>query len=266
MLQYWGNSYGFGVASGYDADAQDYINRVIAADVAAGNSSGLEVGVQNAINTFVVACKADSIWSLLDTACIPMGARTLAGALVPLVGATPTNNGFTPADYNRKTGLGGGTSKFLAHNHTIPTGRQNNTHASVYLSATTATIEKELIMVGVEASPPFARIYYSGTGPTWLASTCMDGTFSQDTNRNGNSTGLKGVSRNNSSSYILRSGGTNYTITVPSLAYSTPITGGKVLSDGNSARVQWYSIGQALTLSTLEAKLATLASSISSAF
>jgi hypothetical protein len=249
------------VAGGYDTDAQTYITAVEAAD-----GQSLETATKDAINAFVVGCKADGIWNLLDTACIPMGARTLAGALVPLVGATPTPNDFTSTDYNRKTGLRGGTSKFIVHNHIVPTGRQNNVHVSVYLSATTATLNKELIVVGAYASPPFARIFYSGSGPTWLACTCMDGTFSQDANRNGNSTGLKGVSRNNSSSYILRSGGTDYTITVSSLAYSAAITGGQVLSDGNNARIQWYSIGQALTLSTLEARLATLASSISSAF
>jgi hypothetical protein len=96
----------------YDTDAQVYISAVEAAD-----GQGLEDGVKNAINSFVLGCKADGIWSAIKASCILAGARTLSGALVPLVGAAPTNNNFVSGDYNRKTGLiGNGTSKYLNSN------------------------------------------------------------------------------------------------------------------------------------------------------
>ena len=41
------------VAASYSAAAQDYINRVIAADAAAGNSLGLESGVKDAYAAFI---------------------------------------------------------------------------------------------------------------------------------------------------------------------------------------------------------------------
>ena len=99
----------------FDADAQDYITRVETADGAA-----LEEGVKTAINNFVVGCKADGIWTAIKASCILAGARTLAGALVPLVGPAPTNFNFVSDDYNRKTGLvGNGSTKYLNTNFKI---------------------------------------------------------------------------------------------------------------------------------------------------
>jgi hypothetical protein len=95
----------------YDADASAYILAVEAAD-----GQTLEPATRSAINKFVVGCKADGIWTAIKASCILAGARTLAGALIPLVGTAPTNNGFIGigTDYVRKTGLvGNGTSKSL---------------------------------------------------------------------------------------------------------------------------------------------------------
>ena len=107
---------------GYDADAQAYITAVETAD-----GQALETAVKDAINAFVVGCKADGIWNAIKASCILAGARTLNGVLVPLAGAAPTNNGFVGAgtDYNRKTGLlGNGSSKWLNSN------RNNNNYRS----------------------------------------------------------------------------------------------------------------------------------------
>jgi hypothetical protein len=79
------NPYRFGVA--YDADAQAYITAVETAD-----GQALETGVRDAINAFVVGCKADGIWNAIKASCILAGARTLTGALVPLVGTAPTTS------------------------------------------------------------------------------------------------------------------------------------------------------------------------------
>ena len=108
----WIDSGRFAVAaSAYDTDAQTYITAVEAAD-----GQSLETATKDAINAFVVGCKADGIWSAIKASCILAGARTLAGALVPLVGSAPTNvNGnFVSGDYNRKNGLAGnGSTKSL---------------------------------------------------------------------------------------------------------------------------------------------------------
>jgi hypothetical protein len=62
-----------------DPDARDYLSRVAAAD-----GAGVEVGIANAIEQFILGCKADSTWDAIQASCILCGARTLSGALVPL--------------------------------------------------------------------------------------------------------------------------------------------------------------------------------------
>jgi len=89
----------------------------------------VEVGVANAINDFIVGCKADGIWSAIKASCILMGARTLSGALTPLKGGAPTNvsNNFVSADYNRKTGLkGDGSVKRLTVSSLSGIGQDDN--------------------------------------------------------------------------------------------------------------------------------------------
>jgi len=112
----------------YDTDAQAYISAVETED-----GQGLEDGVKNAINSFVLGCKADGIWTAIQESCILAGARTLTGALIPLKGSAPTNNGpFVTDDYNRTTGLvGNGSSKFLSTAKLINTLTGSNSHAAV---------------------------------------------------------------------------------------------------------------------------------------
>jgi hypothetical protein len=91
------------VSATYDTDAQTYITAVEAAD-----GQGLETATRDAINTLVLALKANSIWTNAAQLLLHCGPRTLTGALVPLKGANPTNVGgnFTTSNYNRKNGLG----------------------------------------------------------------------------------------------------------------------------------------------------------------
>ena len=121
------------LAKGYDgftddADATDYLAAVQAAD-----GQVLEPAVRLAVNSFVKGCKADGIWTAIKASCILAGARTLAGALVPLVGAAPTNFNFVSGDYNRKTGLvGDGSTKYLDSNRYANAELQNSRHLAVY--------------------------------------------------------------------------------------------------------------------------------------
>jgi hypothetical protein len=92
----------------FDPDAAAYIALVEAAD-----GQWLEAATKIAINTLVVALKSAAVWTITSQLLLPCGARTLAGALIPLKGKAPTNgNGsesgatvFTSSNYNRKTGL-----------------------------------------------------------------------------------------------------------------------------------------------------------------
>jgi hypothetical protein len=99
----------------FDADAAAYLRAVEAAD-----GQALETPVKRAVDDFFRGCKADGIWDAIKASCILCGARTLAGALVPL-GWYGTDQHFVDADYNRETGLvGNGSSKYL------DSGREND--------------------------------------------------------------------------------------------------------------------------------------------
>jgi hypothetical protein len=251
------NPYRF--APAYDPDAQDFINRVIAADVAAGNTSGLEVGVQNAYNAFVVGCKADGIWSAIKASCILAGARTLVGALVPLVGTAPTNFFFVAGDYNRKTGLvGNGTTKYLNSNIAPSALPQNSGHACVHVS-TAATFGAYL---GAFSTTSTGWQVYSGAGFR-LNSASSVGTLSQP------SAGFIGINRESSTELIARVNGNNTsqasTSTAPSTSNIFIFARNFTNPDYANARLAFYSIGEFLNLALLDARVTTLVNAIAAA-
>ena len=115
----------------YDTDAGNYIQAVEVAD-----GQALEPATRQAINNFVIGCKQDGIWNAIKASCILSGARTLNGALQPLVGTAPTNVGglFVSGDYTRKTGLvGDGSTKYLDSNRNNNADPQNSKHLAVYI-------------------------------------------------------------------------------------------------------------------------------------
>ena len=67
-----------------DPDALTYLAAVAAAD-----GAPVEVGVATAVDDFFKGCKADGTFGALKAACLLCGARTLAGALVPLKNEGP---------------------------------------------------------------------------------------------------------------------------------------------------------------------------------
>jgi hypothetical protein len=250
----------FGNAPFFDADALSYIRRVEQAD-----GLPLEAGVKVAYNEFITCCKTLGIWNAIKASCILAGARTLAGALVPLVGTAPTNNNFVTADYNRKTGLvGDGSTKYLAANYTYPSGLQNNCHASVWESGSTTS-----------------GVYFGAADDT------ASGTFISAVNKSSRhynssisafipttfgTTGIQGVSRSSESSYSYRSavGGTqtasiaSAVLTLPSFSIfrrNRPTTA----DNYSNARLAFYSIGESINLQILETEVTQLINNISNA-
>jgi len=67
-----------------DADAIDYLSRMATAD-----GAGVETGVAVAVDAFITDSKALGVWDSIRSSCILAGARTLAGALVPLKNEGP---------------------------------------------------------------------------------------------------------------------------------------------------------------------------------
>lgn len=253
-------------AAAEDADAAAYLNAVEAAD-----GQDLEAAVRAAINDFVVGCKADGIWTPIKASCILAGARTLNGALVPLVGSAPTNNNFVPADYNRKTGLkGNGTTKWLNTNRLQTEAGRDNQHGAIWVSDTALTGTVDALSVGGSTASYFG-IGYSGTSDDVFLRNQGNGSVLPNRGTGTNRfIGAQRASttmtvRYNYEDFTLASG-TNANIAQPFTLYayrgsSSPNT----VSRFTNARLSFYSIGEAINFTSLESRVATLMTALNSA-
>jgi hypothetical protein len=247
-----------------DADAIAYIAAIEAAD-----GSALEPATATAIVNFVAGCKSDGIWTAIKACCILAGARTLAGALVPLVGTAPTNNGFSGADYNRKTGLkGNGTSKYLNSNRANSLDPQNNCHVSVWKSDAISG-----------ANPYFIGSSTSGyavnktVGQFGMYSNSSDSFADSLTGGVSSAQGLHGNSRDGSNSVnFIRPESSN--VEPRTRASTTPPTFSIHIFGVNhagspsaytSSAISFYSIGESLNLLLLRNRVSTLLSAYSAA-
>jgi hypothetical protein len=231
-----------------DADAAAYITAVETADAQA-----LENGVKVAIDNFVLGCKADGIWSAIKASCILAGARTLTGALVPLVGTAPTNVGpFVSGDYNRKTGLvGNGSTKYLNSNRNNNADPQDSNHNALW--ATT---------IGINAliGPSVSTTGINSISPTATRNRNLDGEGLAVV------PGFTGISRGSASSYSQRTGGQSFTQTRTSQSPD----GGNIrvfsFTDFPSThRLAFYSIGESLNLALLDTRVSTLINAFAAA-
>jgi len=241
-----------------EPEAVSYVAAVEAAD-----GQELEHGVARAINDFVLGCKTDGIWDAIKASCILAGARTLAGALVPLVGTAPTNYNFVAGDYNRETGLvGDGSTKYLDSNRNNNADPQNSNHNAVYVqTAATATAA----YLGVTTGS-------GGTGTNDLGRSAYIFFRNRNTIASGvgspDATGLIGVSRQVPSSYIRRVSGLN---TPHPQVSETPNNGNiSIFATGAggypaNARLTFYSIGESLDLALLDTRVSNLITAIGAA-
>jgi hypothetical protein len=244
-------------------EALEYLRLVELAD-----GQALESGVRDAVIAFVAGCKDDGIWSAIKASCILAGARTLAGALVPLAGTAPTNNGFIGigTDYVRKTGLkGNGTSKYLNANRVANAESSlNSKHISVYatehhtrnatrcdLGTIASTQGSELVAT---TTARFFRVNIDSPADTYsISDTSTDA-------------GFWGASRTSSTTVTGRYNNINTFLTgVPSA--SAPLETRIFSRDGNfsDARLAFYSIGEALDLAMLDARVTTLVNAFAAA-
>ena len=240
-----------------DPDARDYIRRVEAAD-----GQSLEPSVQRAIDAFVRGCKADGIWNAIKASCILAGARTLSGALVPLVGTAPTNNNFVSGDYNRRTGLlGDGSTKYLSSNRNNNADTQNNKHLSAFVTTKPTLTGRDIISSG------------SGSGHSRLTGSTSDSlaaTINTSVQYVGSSAVVNfiGATRDSSAEFRVRENGQTSTVTaVSSTTQNAVISVFNRASASNytDARIAFYSIGQSLGLGLLDARVTDLMNAIGAA-
>lgn len=239
----------------YDSDAQAYMTAVENAD-----GQELESGVKEAINTFVLGCKSDGIWDAIKASCILAGARTLSGAIQPLVGTAPTNYNFVSGDYDRKTGLvGDGATKYLDSNRNNAADPQNDNHNAVFLVSNATN--NVLMGAGIGSAGPNV-LFASGTTRN-RANTTVAGAAS--------SGGFFGMSRASSSGYSVRVNGVNAVNSEPSISiygfnvYVFARNNGGNAETFSPDRISFYSIGEALDLALLDSRVSTLISQIGAA-
>jgi hypothetical protein len=236
-----------------DPDAIIYINNVEKAD-----GENLEYDTAKAIHDFVVGCKADGIWNAIKASCILAGARTLNGALVPLVGTAPTNFNFASGDYNRKTGLvGNGSTKYLDTNRANASDPQDSSHNASYV---TFSGSGAIISAGLTTA---ANNIFDDGGTVFVR------------NRSGSPQtvsrpiiGFVGHSRSSSTSFSIR---TNGATTSPNIASLAPTVANVVVFQRNNAlfsshRLAFYSIGESLDLALLDARVTDLINAFGAAF
>ena len=229
----------------YDEDAGNYIQAVEAADTQA-----LEPATRKAINNFVIGCKQDGIWTAIKASCILAGARTLAGALVPLVGTAPTNNNFVSGDYNRTTGLEGGTAgKTLNSNRNNNADPQDNNHNAVYPTFTNVNspfMGTQVNVTGANAMFAGATRNRNATNVAWPATATANA--------------LIGHSRSSSANYTQRANGAS---TLSTQTSETPQNANVTVFGYTGAttiasRLAFYSIGESLDLALLDARVTDL--------
>jgi hypothetical protein len=248
-----------------DDDSRAYIAAVEAAD-----GQSLESGVKMAIDAFVLGCKADGIWAAIKASCILAGARTLSGALVPLVGSAPTNVGglFVSGDYDRKTGLvGDGSTKYLDSNRNNNADPQNSSHLSAFATAFGTTAFGTFLGAVPTTGPTIiydrndnARFYAGSRAPEYTTVSAILKT-----------TGLQGVSRAGSATYNFRSGANVGTFSQASSppdsmnihVFRTNRDSGDFLYSNH--RLAFYSIGESLDLALLDARVTTLINAFAAA-
>jgi hypothetical protein len=251
-----------------DADAIDYLSRMATAD-----GAGVETGVAVAVDAFVAALKADSLWDAIGSSCLLSGPRTLAGALVPLRGDAPTAYGFVAGDHSRDTGLQGDGTSYIDSNRNNNADPQDSQHVSVYASiAATSTSTNYPVYIGANDTASGGATHIgrlNNNGALYLRSRQAGVNYS--VTGTGSETGFLGLSRGSASTYVARRAQATVTPTaVGSRTSTTPFDGnvfifGSTANYISNARLAFYSIGSSIDLAALDSHISSYVTAIGAA-
>ena len=213
----------FPTTTSRSAAATDFITRMIAADVAAGNNSGLETPVQNAMATLVdslisagaIGVNAQGIVTAANSTLkavfgIP-GGQTFASMNVPLVyisGASSQLFNFNASHFVRKTGLATDGS---------------TTYIQTNIGSSNGAIVSNNHISGVYITNPGSSGQYMGAADTINlepgGTTCQS--TSTDSFTPSASNGFYAQARNNSANYLRYKDGVETTVTRASTTLTT---------------------------------------------
>lgn len=245
----------------WDTDALTYF--------AAITTAGSSISANNklAVDTFIKGCKADGIWTAIKASCLLAGPDSLAGALVPLVGTAPTNNGFVAGDYSRTTGLvGNGSSKYINANRNHNADPQNSYHQAVYVTTSQLLDTFGKFYIGsYVAGSGMSNIFTDSASPGKTGCRNRQGAIQRPVSTS-NNTGLIATNRSTSANYTLRTAGTNYVINdvsqAPVSADTHVFQAANLSGYTSNGRLSFYSIGVSIDLSKLDARLTTYMASL----
>ena len=255
-----------------DADANNYIAAV---EGDTGDNQALEEATKTAIQTFVQGCKGDGIWDAIKAACILAGARTLAGALKPLKGTAPINNGpFVAGDYDRKTGLvGNGSAKYLDSNRNNSVDLQNSLHQAVYIGTGATGLNGMIGIAGGGVDPGRDNHIFTNTASNVRLAARNRNSTAYTVAGSSSIAGFVGVSRSTSSTFSIRYESNSYTSSTSSTGSAVSATHFVFARNNNgspdlhsSQRLAFYSIGESIDLALLDSRVATLITDIGAAF
>jgi hypothetical protein len=239
-----------------DTDARSYIAAVQVAD-----NEPLESSVKQAIDLLFINLKAGGFWDKIGVAYLFSGARTPAGALVPLRGPLPTNNGFLQTDYHRLWGLKSDGTKWLDSNRPNNTDGQNDSHNAIWLHTPNPShLSCSYIGSGTDAGSN--QFNYSNNRLTRFRQRSVgQNDISFDSQL---TTGIWGASRSNDNNFNARAG--LVTLNLPRvssepnsrnvLVFGRNSDSGVEASTITNGRLRWYSAGGDISLEGLELVLA----------
>ena len=239
----------------------------------------LESSIKGAILRFVNNLISASLWEKIETMVLMCGARTVAGAMIPLKGTYPQSSSVSDLlyDYDRIAGIKPITSgSFFSTNVTGTVLREADNHMAAYVVENVSGTYNYALM----GNSPTA------TGGMAIARSASENSFkSRNKNSSTNTTAapywtgpsLVGMSRGNSSEYTVRVGNESRTVTAgtvtPSFDASRVINmfydGGTVASGlfvNSNYRVPIYSFGRDIDLALLEEKIEIFLTELAEAF
>jgi len=216
-----------------------------------------------AIDRFIKGCREDGIYDDLNACCVMAGWDSLAGALTPLKGAAPTNNGLS--NYDRGIGIAGdGSSAYLDSNRSGDADDNDDNHVAAYVTASAAAN---------------GAVMGNGNSVDGLTQTIEDINSGYFLYRNNSAsgvsglspgTGLAGSSRNSSSVLSVAGGGEFDTLSLASAGNDSSDINVFARRSSNAPQLYWggtasfYSIGSSLGsdpatgLAALDARVSTL--------
>jgi hypothetical protein len=254
-----------------DADALDYLDRMAAAD-----GTSVEVGVATAVDAFFRDAKELGVFSSLKACCVLAGARTLAGALVPVVGDAPTNvaDGFVEGDYSRTAGLTGDGTSYLDSGRANDDDPQDDVHNSVYVSSAVGTgsvygligtsgqsAPNGETVIGIDDRSSADTVFFRATNNTAALNVAGKG----------HTTGLYGVARQDAAGFNARVDSTAYSLVQASAtpasinAFVFARNNNGTASNISNGTLAFYSIGTSLSLEDLDTAVTNLITAIGEA-